>query len=171
MVNGGLRSNQFSVNISFPSIVANGALAGQKLQFMAKSATLPESSLADVTVMFRGRPVHFAGEREFQPWNIDVYCDNDFVVRNAFEAWVDTIQDGESTGGTMQPSIYQVDMQVYSLDRNDNILKEYTFRDAFPLTIGQIALDWDDNNRIATFPVTFQYNYWFSADSQGTIVS
>lgn len=170
MITGGARPNQFRVQITFPSIVPNGSLAGSKLQFLAKSSSLPSSTLADVGVMYRGRPVHFAGEREFSPWNIEVYNDNDFVVRNAFEAWVDTIQNAESTNGTLSPLLYQIDMQVQQLDRNDRIVKEYTFHDAWPVDVGQIGLDWEANNQIETFPVTFQYNNWVSASSQGVQV-
>jgi hypothetical protein len=127
--------------------------------------------VADVPVSFRGRPVHFAGEREFEPWTIEVYNDNDFLVRNAFEAWVDTIQNAESTNGAMSPMLYQVQMQVLQLDRNDQIVKEYTFFDAWPMSIGQIGLDWEANNQIEVFPVTFQYNYWQSSTSEGVPVN
>lgn len=160
MIQGGARANQFMVRISFPPIVPNGALAGQKLQFLAKSASLPASTVSDVPVMFRGRPVHFAGEREFQPWSIEVYNDNDFVVRNTFEAWVNLIQNASSTNGIQEPADYQIDMQVMQMDRNDNIVKEYSFKDAWPMEVGQISLDWEANNQIEVFPVTFQYNYW-----------
>lgn len=170
MINGGARANQFMVQITFPTIVPNASLAGQKLQFVAKSASLPAQTITDIGVSFRGRPVHFAGEKEFQPWTIEVYNDNDFVVRNAFESWSDTIQNAESTNGTQNPLLYQVDMQVLQMDRNDQVVKEYTFKDAWPMDVGQIALDWDANNQIEIFPVTFQYNYWTSSSSQGATV-
>lgn len=170
MQQGGARPNQFMVSITFPPFVQNNALAGQKLQFLAKSAQLPSSTVSDVPVSFRGRPVHFAGEREFEPWTIEVYNDNDFIVRDAFETWVDTIQNAESTNGTMRPSAYQYQMQVMQMDRNDAIVKRYTFYDAWPMSVGQIALDWDANNQIEIFPVTFQYNYWMSDSSQGATV-
>ncbi len=174
MINGGARPNQFMVQIQFPTIVpmgTSGGQAGQKLQFLAKSASLPSSTVADVAVSFRGRPVHFAGERDFQPWSIEVYNDNDFIVRNAFESWVDTIQNSESTNGTQNPNLYQVDMQVLQMDRNDRVVKEYTFKDAWPQEVGMIGLDWEANNQIEIFPVTFQYNYWTSSSSQGSYVA
>lgn len=169
MIQGGARANQFRVEITFPSIVPNGALAGQKLQFLAKSSTLPQSTVSDVAVMYRGRPVHFAGEREFQPWGIEVYNDNDFVIRNAFEAWIDSIQNAENTNGIQQPGVYQVDMSCIQLDRSDREVKRYRFVDAFPIEVGSIALDWETNNQIEVFPVTFQYNYWTSPSSQGVL--
>lgn len=170
MIQGGARANQFRVLITLPSIIPNASVAGQKLEFLAKSSTLPDSTVADVNIMYRGRPVHFSGEREFSPWRIDVYNDNDFIVRNALESWVDTMQNAESTNGATSPSSYQVDMQVQQLDRNDNVVKEYTFRDAWPLNVGEIQLDWGANNEIEVFPVTFQYNYWTSPTSSGVAV-
>jgi hypothetical protein len=170
MISGGARANQFQCMITLPSIIPNGSIAGQKLQFLAKSASLPASNVSDIPVSYRGRPVHFAGEREFEPWTIEIYNDNDFIVRNALEAWVDTIQNAESTNGAINPGMYQVDMSVLQLDRNDNVVKEYVFFDAWPLNIGQIQLDWETNNQIETFPVTFQYNFWRSPTSEGMLV-
>lgn len=160
MIQGGLRLNQFRCEITFPNIVQLGQAAGQKLQFLAKSAQAPASNVSDVVVNYRGRPVRFAGEREFEPWSIEVYTDTDMIVRNAFESWINLIQRTDSTNGIQQPALYQVDMSVVMTDRNDRAVKKYTFKDAFPTNVGALQLDWDLNNQIGIFPVTFQYNYW-----------
>ena len=161
---GGARSNQFRCIITFPtSLVNNGNLAGNKAEFMCHAAAIPSADVADVAVSYRGREVHFAGERTFQPWNISVYNDNDFILRNAFEGWVEGISNGASTGGVLLPTAYQVDMEVHQLDRNDNILQKYKFIDAFPLNVGEIALNWADNNQLQSYSVNFQYNYWVKA--------
>jgi hypothetical protein len=60
----------------------------------------------------------------------------------------------------MRPSDYQVDMSVHQLDRNDAIIKTYRFYDAYPTSVGQIALDFEQNNQIETFDVEFTYNYF-----------
>ena len=165
MIAGGARSNQFAVGINFPTAVTNGSVAGQKLQFMAKAAQLPASTVSNMQVFYRGRPVNFAGEREFQPWTIEVYNDNDFVVRNALESWVNKIQNADSTLGLLNPSDYQADMQVHQLDRNDAIVKTYDFKDAYPMDVSAIGMSWESNNQIETYQVTFQYNYWVSPTS------
>lgn len=167
MIQGGFRPNQFACSIIFPAAIPGGSLAGQKTQFLAKSTTLPESTVASVAVSYRGRPVKFAGEREFSPWTIEVYTDTDFAVRNAFEAWIDTMQKAASTNGALTPSVYQSDLTVAALDRNDNVVKTYTFKDAFPTSVGSIALDWEQNNQIGSFSVTFDYNYFESIGSEG----
>lgn len=158
---GGARSNAFKCIITPPQGIIPGATAaGSKIEFMAKAASLPAATVADIEVSYRGRPVHFAGERVFQPWTVTLYNDNDFIVRNAFEAWVNEISRAESTNGVLNPADYQVDMEVYQLDRNDNQLKKYIFRDAYPTDVDAIPLSWDANNQIQEYSVTFQYNFW-----------
>ena len=160
MLAGGARSNQFQCIVTFPQAIDGGANANTKIAFMAKGASIPEAAVADIEVMYRGRPVHFAGERTFAPWSISVYNDNDFIVRNAFEAWVNSISNSDSTNGLMAPISYQADMEVHQLDRNDNVVKKYRFVDAYPTNVDGIQLSWDQNNQIQEYGVTFAYNFW-----------
>ncbi len=153
MQGGGARPNQFRVLLTFP-----GAPIGS--DFLCKSTTLPASTIEDITTMYRGRPVHFAGERSFAPWTVTVYNDTDFKVRSALEAWSSRILNYTATNGSTAPSSYYADLSVMQLDRNDQILKTYEFKDAYPISIGQIGLDYEANNQIETFDVEFVYNYF-----------
>jgi len=167
MLGGGARANQFLVQLSFPSYVSSGIVAGQQAQFLCKAAQIPASIVENVQVQYRGRPVNFAGERSFEPWNITVYNDTSFDIRNSLEQWSHGVQSLTTTEGRVNPRDYQVDMQVSQLDRNGAILKTYKFVDAYPITIGAIQLDFDAVNQIETFDVTFQYNYWSSNTAEG----
>ena len=164
MQGGGARPNQFRVELTFPGYVGSiASAAGQAAEFLCRSATLPASTLEDVTANYRGRPVHFAGERTFQPWTITVYNDTNFLIRNVMEKWSNGILSYGSTTGRLRPNDYQVDLSVYQLDRNDKIVKTYKFFDAYPTSVGQIQLAFDANNAIEEFDVEFTYNY-FVAD-------
>ena len=161
MQGGGARPNQFRVELTFPAFVGSiASAAGNAAQFMCRSATLPASTIEDITAAYRGRPVHMAGERTFQPWTISVYNDTNFLIRNVMERWQNGILNYTTTNGIMRPTDYQVDMSVYQLDRNDNIIKTYRFYDAYPTNIGQIQLDFETNNQIETFEVEFTFNYF-----------
>ena len=166
MIGGGARANQFLVNLTFPSFVGGGIVAGQEAQFLCKSAQLPASTLANIEVQYRGRPVNFAGERTFQPWGISVYNDTSFGIRNALEQWSNGIQALNATTGLVNPRDYQVDLSVSQLDRNGAILKTYKFVDAYPTQVGAIALDYDQGGQIEQFDVEFQYNFWESDTAQ-----
>jgi len=167
MLGGGARPNQFRVELSFPSYVTGGIVAGQQAQFLCKAAQLPASTVEDINVLYRGRPVHFAGERTFQPWNITIYTDTSFNIRNAIEQWQAGIQNYSATTGRTNPRDYQVDLNVHQLDRNGATVKTYKFTDSYPTQIGAIALDYEQQNQIETFDVEFTYNYFTSNSTEG----
>lgn len=153
--------------MAFPTFVALGAVAGVQSQFLCNTAQLPASTIEPISVLYRGRPVNFAGERTFQPWTVSIYNDTNFNIRNALEQWSNGIQNNGSTTGIVNPLNYQVDLAVYQLDRNGATIKTYNFIDAFPSEVGDIQLGYDQGNAIETFNVTFQYNYWTSDTSTG----
>ena len=162
LIGGGARANQFRVYLNFPSYVTGGAFEGARAQFLCKTASLPGSQIANVEVPYRGRIVNIAGERTFAPWNVTIYNDVTFGLRNAFETWQSGIQRYAATEGKTNPSDYQVDLEVHQLDRNGATLKVYKFADAMPTNISAIQLDFDTANQIETFDVEFTYNYFTS---------
>ena len=159
MTNGGTRSNQFKVRV-FPPSAMN--INVDDLEVMCSAASLPTVNVDQVTVTYRGRPVNFAGERTFEPWTITII--NDMApgggdLRSAFEKWSGLTSAYDGSNGIINPAEYQASMVVHQLDRNERIIKSYDFFDAFPTTVGQIALSYDNPN-IETFDVTFAYNYF-----------
>ena len=162
MIGGGARPNQFRVELTFPSFVTLGVVAGQRAQFLCKAAQLPASTIETLPVLYRGRPVNFAGERTFQPWTVTIYNDTTFGIRNALEQWQSGIQNYNTTNGRVNPTEYQVDLNVHQLDRNGAIIKSYKFVDAFPTNISAVGLDYETQNAIEQFDVEFQYNFFTS---------
>jgi hypothetical protein len=162
MIGGGARPNQFRVELTFPSFVTLGVVAGQRAQFLCKAAQLPASTIETLPVLYRGRPVNFAGERTFQPWTVTLYNDTTFGIRNALEQWQSGIQNYNTTNGRTNPTDYQVDLLVHQLDRNGATIKTYKFVDAFPTAISAIGLDYEQQNAIEQFDVEFQYNFFTS---------
>ena len=167
MIGGGARANQFRVDLTFPSFVNVGAVAGLNAQFLCKAAQLPASTIENTQILYRGRQVNFAGERSFAPWSVTIYNDTTFTIRNALERWSDGVMNNAQTNGRVNPRDYQVDLLVHQLDRNGATVKTYKFVDAYPTAIGPIALDYDTNNAIEVFDVEFTYNYWTSDTTTG----
>ena len=169
MIGGGARPNQFYVQLTFPSYVGLGVVAGQQAQFLCRSAQLPASTIEPITTLYRGRPVQFAGERTFQPWTVSIYNDTTFNIRNALEVWQNGIQNYNTTLGKTNPRDYQVDLSVFQLDRSGAIIKSYKFVDAMSVNIGPIQLDFDQQNQIEQFDVEFTYNYFTSNTTSGAL--
>ena len=165
---GGARSNQFTVELSFPAVAgANGAAYASS--FLCNATSLPAVTIENIPLAYRGRPVNFAGERSFAPWNVTIINDGDFLIRNAFERWSNAIANFDATEGIVNPEFYQVDLRVIQLDRNGGFLKSYKFYDAYPTDLGTMGLAYD-NPQIQTFDVTFQYNWYRPEDVNGQII-
>jgi len=166
--NGGARSNQFTVELTFPAVAGVSNQVARSASFLCNATSLPAVTVGDIALSYRGRPVHMAGEREFAPWSISVINDGDFLIRNAFETWSNAIANFNSTSGLQNPLDYQVDLKVIQLDRNGRQLKSYKFKDAYPVELGTMALSYDNPN-IQTFDVTFQYNYYEPEGAAGGV--
>jgi len=162
LIGGGARPNQFEVEMTFPTFVTLGAVAGQKMGFMVMAAQLPASNLDVAPAPFRGRFVYTAGERTFDPWGVTVLNDTDFIIRNALEQWQQAINNNLTNVGLTNPSDYQARATVYQLSRAGDRIKSYTFEGMFPTHVGPIELSMDANNVIEQFQTTFVVQYWTS---------
>lgn len=156
---GGARSNLFDVLFSYPLFAGGDA---ELTNFMCKAASLPASSQGDISVPFRGRVLHVAGDRIFEPWTVQIINDTDMAVRNAMERWMNGINAHTENSGLTSPVDYQTDLTVRQIDKNGDVLKAYVFRGAYPINISEIEVSNDATDTIEEFSLTFSYQYWTS---------
>ena len=154
LANDGARPNQFKVFIPFPSGEAN-----ENEQLLVSGAALPASTVNPVITQYRGREVKFAGERIFDPWTITIINNEKQTLRRLFEDWMELINNKEDNSGSTEWRTYQQDVIVEHLDRNDVPLTggKYILKEAFPINMSEIALQYAQNDIIEEFTVTFQY--------------
>jgi hypothetical protein len=157
---GGSRANRFAVAITWPGLIT---APNVRDNLMVTAASLPASILGVANVPYMGRMIPMPGDRTFEDWTITVRNDITFSHRNAFEAWSNAIlsHDGNTqlfpTFSSMVTNIV-----VNQLDRDDNIIKTFTLRNAWPTHISGIDLSYDANDAVETFTVTFAYTDWQS---------
>ena len=156
---GGARPNLFKATLNFPAYAGGDV---ELSSFLCKTAQLPVSEMALVTVPFRGRQLKIAGDRTFANWTVTVINDTDFSVRDSLERWMNGINSHSANTGLANPVDYEADLSVDQLDRNGDILKTYNFRGCFPVNIGEIALSYETNDVIEEFTVEFAIQYWES---------
>lgn len=101
-----------------------------------------------------------AGDRQFQPITLTVINDADWVVRNAFERWMNLMNQHGENRGASRPSEYQVDMILEQLDRNGDVIATYTLIGTFPSDVSPIELGYDQIDTIEEFSVTLEYSFW-----------
>ena len=185
LAGGGARPNLFEVEIpSFP-VAAGGNVwrtgdnqEADLFKFMCKAAQLPASTISAVEVPFRGRTLKVAGDRTFDVWSVTLINDENFLLRNAFETWMQGISKNSNNTGATTPGDYMTNALVHQLGRgadngiesstNSSIvngsaitpLKTYTFFDIFPTSVSAIDLSYDASDTIEEYTVEFQVQYW-----------
>ena len=159
LVGGGARSNMFKVTCNFPSY-AQGDV--ELSSFIIKGAQFPSSVVAPIPVLFRGRQLQIAGDRTFEPVSLTVINDVGFEVRNAFERWMNGINEHNNNSGISNPTDYMADMIVEQLNKQGEVTKTYDLRGVFPTNLSTIELSYDNENQIEEFTVEMQVQYWES---------
>ena len=160
LIGGGARANQYRVTITPPSGIAIG-LDVRRASFLVTASQLPESTLGEIAVPFRGRTIFVSGDRPApETWTVTFMNDTDFMIRNAMELRHNGINDFANNTGVINSADYQTDLIVEQLDRDDTVLKSYIFRSAYPLTIGAIDLSNEEATDIETFEVTWRYQHF-----------
>mgnify|MGYP003116647530 FL=1 len=157
---GGARPNLFEVELAFPDAVSIENDVLQKARFLVKAAALPASTIANIDVPFRGRILKIAGDRTFETWTITVINDTDFVLRSAFEKWMNTINKMSDGTGVVDPEAYQKDATVKQLDRDGSVLRSYKFWDIFPTNVSTIDVSYETTDTIEEFTVEMQVQWW-----------
>lgn len=170
LTNGGLRPNQFAVQLSFPTYVSGGSFAVTRSPFLVNIAELPGSTINPATVLYRGREVLFSGDRTFAPWTITVLNDSQLSIRNAIESWMIGMEDLQTKIGRLNSAEYQRNIDIFQLDRNGAVLKSYVLRDAFPIDLSPVALDFGANDQISTFNVTWRYQSFATTNTSASII-
>ena len=160
LIGGGARANQFRVTVTPPPGIAIG-LDVRRASFLVTASRLPESTLGEIAVPFRGRNIYVTGDRPApETWTTTFFNDTDFMVRNAMERWHNGINNFADNTGVTNAADYQTDLFVEQLDRDDTILKSYVFRSAFPVGITAIDLTNEETTTIETFEVTWRYQHY-----------
>ena len=183
LAGGGARPNLFEVSIPNLPTAATGSTPSATLDndifsFLCKATNMPASNVASIDVPFRGRIFKVAGDRTIDNWSVTVINDEDFRLRNAFEAWMNGIAKLENNTGATSPGAYMTDAFVTQLGRGGKernstknqsgssaaALKTYKFVDIFPVNVSAIDLSYDSSDTIEEFTVEFAVQSFEAGD-------
>jgi hypothetical protein len=151
-IRGGVRPNQFRVTIDPVGVIGSDL---NDVQYFAYATTLPGSSIGQAQTFYRGRMIPLAGERNFNPWTVQFYTDQDMQIRTAMEQWSNYINDYVNNAGETNPSLYKSSAYVTQMDRADQDIKKYHIKGIFPIDISEMQVSWQANDQVSEFSVTF----------------
>ena len=179
-VTSGVRPNLFKVTFALPTAAQSGTATSETLTFLCKSAALPSSTMGTIEVPFRGRNLKIPGDRTFDSWTATFINDANFASRSAFEKWINLVNKLDANVGSLNNSsttpgenIFQ-DIRIDQLSKPssttaDSIIRTYTLFGAWPSSVSQITLGYDQNDQIEEFDVEFQYQYFAITNGIGGV--
>ncbi len=158
-LNGGIRPNQFSIEI--PSLPTGVVLPN--FSILCKAGAVPGMTIGTIEVPFRGRRVKFPGDRTFAEWTVTVINQRDQGIRSGFETWSNFTNALDFTTASISSKTsdnYKVSVDIKQLSDTGATIRSYQLREAFVVDVGAIELSYDTTDSIEEFTVTFQYSYF-----------
>ena len=171
-IKGAVRPNLFSVSHNFPS----GIIAADGLEtFMCKSAALPASTVGTVELPFRGRVIKVPGDRTFESWTGTFYMDDAFELRGAYEKWIELTNTVDANTASAGMGDVLEDIVVTQMDKFNGSatqfkdIRQYKLVKAFPVSVSQVSLAYDNNDSYEEFDVEFAYQYFETSIGDNTM--
>lgn len=127
----------------------------QELEFLAKGATLPSTSVPVLEVNYQGRIVKYDGDRVYEPFEITMYGDEEMKARRLFEEWNLECNGSESNAGTL----VKREGLITLLNRQGDEQMGFQLHGCLCSTVSSVALDWGTNDTPMEFTVTIDYDY------------
>lgn len=165
---GGARPSLFQMVLKFPGLARFAADAERVFRFHCRVAEIPPSTLNPLVVKYAGREVKYAAQRTYPNLSVTVLNDERFTVRRSLEDWIDTINTADGNvslyprgeTSSLAGSGYGGIGTVRQYSQVGESARGYTFIDLFPVNVGPIALDWNNDAAIEEYTVEFAYQYW-----------
>ena len=185
-IRGGVRPNLFSVthpwpgadtDLTEPTISGVAASKGSAVTYMCKSAALPATNVGTVELPFRGRVIKVPGDRTYETWTGTFYMDDAFALRSAYEKWIELTNGVDKNTASADIVNTWVDIKITQLDKFGGSgvadatklteLRTYKLVQAFPVSVSQVSLAYDNNDSYEEFDVEFAYQYHTSTGTGG----
>ena len=142
---------------------------------MCKSAALPASTVGTVELPFRGRVIKVPGDRTFESWTATFYMDDAFELRGAYEKWIELTNTVDANTASVYISDILQDITVTQMDKFGGSatafkdIREYKLVKAFPVSVSQVSLAYDNNDSYEEFDVEFAYQYFETGIGHNTM--
>lgn len=164
-VKGGMaRTNRYSVMFPMPKCMTSGYaeppadLDMQKVHLFCDTASLPGINYSTTQSRTFGEFREMPYEKLYDAVTLSFYVDKNMMVKSFFDSWANGIQDKRSrTFNYYNEYIVDMDIEVYDV-ANESIYL-LSLYEAYPKTIGAIALD-NASKDVMKLSVTMQYKYY-----------
>lgn len=170
---GPAKSSLFELRIAHRPRKNTSRIGAREFSFFCKNATVPGLSVQTAEDVKVGQlKKAFPTTLNKEPLQTIFMVDSDHEIHTFFVQWLQTVINFGTTGGMYSDiddqlpfevgykSDYSMDITIrhYTTDSLEFKYHETKFINAYPITMGDLELAWEDNDTFLTLPVTFEYD-------------
>lgn len=163
----GARPTLFTVDLTFPFATQ----FADRPRFQVRAASVPSAPMDRIRVPYMGRAIKLVGDRPDWPdWTVTIINDEDFPLRVALEKWSNLMNAFVSNrmDDSVFPTGYKGQAVVTQYGKTGDTLRRYILDGVFPVNVDAMQLDWDAQNRLQEYDVTFSVDFAYPDTSLQT---
>lgn len=138
-----------------PDGISNSSVV-EGLAFQCEIAELPARNLSTADIRYYGPRFKTPYQTEFQDITLNFFCMENMWEKRLFDAWMSYIQDDTTYDLRYADQYSFSDITIEQYDKRGNIVYKSLLTKAFPISVNQINLAWNEEN-VPRLSVVFAY--------------
>jgi len=176
MTEGGARASLFQAQIALAGLgEAPQGTDQAEFKFICKGIQIPSNTMGITTVNYMGRAVKLPGNRTYEDLTTTVINDEGYSFRNQVESWMSKLN---SHAGNVRAASHIKKINGYTTSMFLDVFTKtgskdgpggggWTFYNCFPTSLDQVDVNWEPNDAVMEYTITWAYDYWLSGDQGG----
>lgn len=165
------RPARFDVFIPVPIKLAQQfGFVARNLLFRCEQSELPGRSFGTLDRKTYGPPEKQPYLTNYSEVTCSFIVSDDMSEKLFFDSWLELIQPKETFNFAYKTE-YAVGMQINQYSVDNQLSYSVLLREAFPISINQLDLDWSNENSHHKLMVVFAYYTWDSLSPDGVLTT
>ena len=161
---GGARPSLFEMTVSAPSTIGDF----DDMKTHCNVSAIPPLTVTPIERQYFGRTVKIPGDMVFGDLNTTIINSENFSIRNDIDDWMNAMNTHVKILGFSDNTSWAGSLTLTQYSKDGDSLMSWTFVDAWPQTVAEIALSYDTASDIEQYDVTWAYNYYTSVKGKST---
>ena len=162
---GGARPSLFEMTVSTPSTIGNNF---DDMKTHCNVSAIPPLTVTPIERQYFGRTVKIPGDMVFGDLNTTIINSENFSIRNDIDDWMNAMNTHVANVGFSNNNDWAGSLTLTQYSKDGESLMSWTFVDAWPQTVAEIALSYDTASDIEQYDVTWAYNYYTSVKGKSS---
>lgn len=164
LTSGFARTNRYSVELALPPAVRDSTHISdvQRMLLLCESVQLPALNVNTTQIRTFGEIREMPYEFNYDAISMSFYVDGDMIVKNIFDKWIKSIQQGTTRNFNYYDNYVAPTMRINVEDLEDNVVQTITLYEAYPKTVNAVQLSYEQKD-IMKLTVSMMYRWWESS--------